>query len=157
MAYEPTEWQNDAAPDIDADNLNKLEKGVQAAAKTADDAKSAAAAAKKTADAAAPANHTHSYNDLTDKPTIPAAPTADTLSGATDTGKAVMKAEDAAAARKAIGAGTSSSDTKTPAGTYDQLVAGTDETARAFTAKDIKAFVDARIKAVTEPPADGGE
>ena len=154
MAYEPTEWQNDAAPDIDADNLNKLEQGAQAAAKTADDAKSAAAAAKKTADAAAPKDHTHSYNDLTDKP---AAPTADTLSGATDIGKAVVKAEDAAAARKAIGAGTSSSDTKTPAGTYDQLVAGTDETTRAFTAKDLKAFVDARIKAVTEPPADGGE
>lgn len=34
-------------------------------------------------------------------------PTADTLSGATATGKAVMKATDAAAARTAIGAGTS--------------------------------------------------
>lgn len=38
---------------------------------------------------------------------IPAAPTADTLSGATDTGKAVLKAKDAATARTAIGAGTS--------------------------------------------------
>lgn len=37
-----------------------------------------------------------------------AAPTADTLAGATDTGKSVLKATDAAAARKAIGAGTSS-------------------------------------------------
>lgn len=36
------------------------------------------------------------------------APTADTLAGATDTGKRVLKATDAAAARKAIGAGTSS-------------------------------------------------
>ena len=35
-------------------------------------------------------------------------PTADTLSGATDTGKAVLKATDAEAARTAIGAGTSS-------------------------------------------------
>lgn len=35
-------------------------------------------------------------------------PTADTLSGATDTGKAVLKAVDAEAARTAIGAGTSS-------------------------------------------------
>lgn len=35
-------------------------------------------------------------------------PTADTLSGATDTGKAVLKAADAEAARTAIGAGTSS-------------------------------------------------
>lgn len=38
---------------------------------------------------------------------IPAAPTADTLSGATAVGKSVMKAADAAAARSAIGAGTS--------------------------------------------------
>ena len=35
-------------------------------------------------------------------------PTADTLAGATNTGKAVLKATDAADARKAIGAGTSS-------------------------------------------------
>lgn len=34
------------------------------------------------------------------------APTADTLHGATDTGRAVMKATNAAAARSAIGAGT---------------------------------------------------
>lgn len=39
---------------------------------------------------------------------IPAAPTADTLSGATTVGKAVVKAADQAAARTAIGAGTSS-------------------------------------------------
>ena len=36
------------------------------------------------------------------------APTADTLTGATDTGKSLLKATDAATARKAIGAGTSS-------------------------------------------------
>ena len=35
------------------------------------------------------------------------AASVDTLDGATDTGKAVMKAADAAAAREAIGAGTS--------------------------------------------------
>ena len=34
------------------------------------------------------------------------APTVDTLHGATDTGRAVMKATNAAAARSAIGAGT---------------------------------------------------
>lgn len=44
------------------------------------------------------------------------APTADTLAGATDTGKRVLKATDAAAARKAIGAGTSSFS-----GSYDDL------------------------------------
>lgn len=38
-------------------------------------------------------------------PTVPAAPTADTLSGATATGRAVLKAADASAARTAIGAG----------------------------------------------------
>lgn len=47
------------------------------------------------------------YEDVTGKPTIPAAPTADTLSGATAVGKSVIKAADAAAARTAIGAGTS--------------------------------------------------
>lgn len=45
------------------------------------------------------------------------APTVDTLSGATATGKAVMKAVDAAAARTAIGAGTSSLAVGTTAAT----------------------------------------
>lgn len=40
-------------------------------------------------------------------PTVPAAPTVDTLSGATATGRSVMKAASTAAARTAIGAGTS--------------------------------------------------
>ena len=39
-------------------------------------------------------------------PTVPAAPTAATLSGATAVGRSVMQASDAAAARTAIGAGT---------------------------------------------------
>lgn len=43
-----------------------------------------------------------------DIPEVPSAPTVDTLSGATATGKAVLKATDASAARSAIGAGTSS-------------------------------------------------
>lgn len=46
----------------------------------------------------------------------PAAPTVDSLGGATDTGKALMKAADADAARKAIGAGTSNFS-----GNYDDL------------------------------------
>lgn len=48
-----------------------------------------------------------SYADLSDKPTIPAATTVDNLGGAGTTGKVVMKATDAEAARTAIGAGTS--------------------------------------------------
>lgn len=47
--------------------------------------------------------------DATGKPvtiTGGSAPTVDTLHGATDTGRAVMKATNAAAARSAIGAGT---------------------------------------------------
>ena len=39
---------------------------------------------------------------------VPVSPTADTLTGATDTGRALLKAKDAAGARTAIGAGTSS-------------------------------------------------
>lgn len=46
--------------------------------------------------------------EKSDIPTVPPDPTADTLSGATATGKAVLKATDASAARSAIGAGTSS-------------------------------------------------
>ena len=45
------------------------------------------------------------------------APTVDTLAGATGTGKAVLKATDAAEARKAIGAGTSSFS-----GSYNDLL-----------------------------------
>lgn len=47
------------------------------------------------------------WDDITGKPTIPAAATVDNLGGAGAAGKAVMKAADAAAARTAIGAGTS--------------------------------------------------
>ena len=49
-------------------------------------------------------------------PASSAPATVDTLAGATDTGKAVMKAASAAAARTAIGAGTSSFD-----GNYSSL------------------------------------
>lgn len=47
------------------------------------------------------------WADIEGKPTIPAAATVDNLGGASAVGKAVMKAVDAAAARTAIGAGTS--------------------------------------------------
>lgn len=43
--------------------------------------------------------------DLVALPAVPAAPTADTLTGATATGRALLKATDAATARTAIGAG----------------------------------------------------
>ncbi|WP_414121497.1 hypothetical protein [Corynebacterium nuruki] len=109
------------------------------------------------------------------------APTADTLSGATTVGKSVLKATDAAAARAAIGAGTSSlalGDTATtaakgdhthayadltgkptipsatPAGTRAQLDAGTDTVVRAFSAKDIAEFVAAQITAATTPDGE---
>ena len=103
-----------------------------------------------------------------------AAPTADTLTGATAVGKSVMKATDAAAARTAIGAGTSNLTlgttattalkgdyapawadvtgkptipAATAAGTRAQLDAGTDTVVRAFSAKDISDFVAAKIAA----------
>lgn len=47
---------------------------------------------------------------------IPASPSVDNLSGATATGKAVMKSADAEAARDAIGAGTSNIKVGTGAG-----------------------------------------
>lgn len=69
--------------------------------------KAASQAAARTAIGAGTSNFSGSYTDLTNKPTIPAAATVDNLSGAGATGKAVMKAASAEAARTAIGAGTS--------------------------------------------------
>ncbi|MGP5931620.1 hypothetical protein [Corynebacterium glyciniphilum] len=116
--------------------------------------------------------------DKSEIPSVPTPPTADTLSGATAVGRQVMKAADAAAARSAIGAGTSNvsigsgaTDAKagnyvpawsevtgkptipaaTAAGTRAQLDAGTDTTVRAFSAKDIAEYVAAQIDAATTP------
>lgn len=69
--------------------------------------KAASQAAARTVIGAGTSNFSGSYTDLTNKPTIPAAATVDNLSGAGATGKAVMKAASAEAARTAIGAGTS--------------------------------------------------
>jgi hypothetical protein len=118
-------------------------------------------------------------NGKAEKADIPAAPTADTLSGATTVGKSVLKATDAAAARTAIGAGTSSLalgatastaaagdhthdyadltgkptiPAATPAGTRAQLDAGTDTVVRAFSAKDIAEYVAAQIAAAATTP-----
>ena len=65
------------------------------------------AEAARTAIGAGTSNFSGSYADLSDKPTIPAAATVDNLGGAGATGKVVMKAANAEAARTAIGAGTS--------------------------------------------------
>ncbi|NEG54754.1 hypothetical protein [Bifidobacterium platyrrhinorum] len=70
--------------------------------------KASTGAGARTAIGAGTSNFSGAYGDLTGKPTIPTMPTAATLSGATTVGKAVMTAADAATARKAIGAGTSS-------------------------------------------------
>lgn len=70
----------------------------------------ATAEAARQAIGAGTSDFSGSFDDLTDKPTIPAAPTVDSLSGAGTAGKAVMKAADAEAARAAIGAGTGNSN-----------------------------------------------
>lgn len=86
------------------------------------------------------------------------------ITDATAVGRNVLKAADAAAARTAIGAGTSSlalgatastalaGNTSIPAataaGTRAQLDAGTDTTVRAFSAKDIAEYVAAQIAAI---------
>lgn len=93
--------------------------------------------------------------------------TVDTLEGATDTGKSVLKAATAAAARSAIGAGTSDlklgttattalkGDTVIPeapaTGTAAALTAGTETTAKAWSAKTIADFVKAEVAKVTTP------
>lgn len=85
--------------------------------------------------------------------------TASQISDSTATGRAVLTAEDAAAARAAIGAGTSSlaigttsstakaGDYAPPAGSAAMLTTGTDTTQRTWTAADIAAFVAAQISA----------
>ena len=99
-----------------------------------------------------------------DKSDIPAATTADTLSGATSTGRKVLKAADAAAARDAIGAGTSSlalGTTSTTAAKRDHTHAYADLTGKptipsvSGLAKqsDLDALA-ARVAAL-EPPAEG--
>lgn len=82
-------------------------------------------------------------------PTVPAAPTADTLSGATTVGKAVMKAADAAAGRTAIGAGTSSvvvgtGATQAAAGnhTHTGLLMDTASAVADSVATDVEGLVD---------------
>lgn len=77
----------------------------------------ATAADARTAIGAGTSNFSGSYADLSNKPTIPAAATVDNLGGAGATGKAVMKATSAEAARTAIGAGTSNLTIGTTAST----------------------------------------
>ena len=140
MAYTKTEWVNDSEPAISAANLNKIEQGI-ADAHTAVEGKAAK-------------SHKHALGDL---------------NGASEVGKAVLAAEDAAAAREVLGAKDAdyaptwgevknkpSIPSEVPAGTREQLVAGTDETVRAFSAKDIHSFVDARINTL-RPEEPSGE
>lgn len=98
----------------------------------------AAAAAKAAADGKAAKTHAHKASEISDASAV---------------GRGVLTAADAAAARAAIGAGTSSTDTKTAAGTAAQLAAGTDATQRSWTAKDLIEAIDARIAAAAEAPA----
>lgn len=82
MAYTEQTWVDGETP-LDAEHMEHIESGIKSASEPA-------------------------WTDITGKPTIPTMPTADTLSGATTIGKALIKAADEAAARTAIGAGTSS-------------------------------------------------
>lgn len=90
----------------------------------------------------------------------PAAVTAESITDATATGKSLIKAASEAAARAAIGAGTSDFS-----GSYDDLtelptippaaaegsaaliLAGTDKVQRLWTAEDLAAEIDRRIAA----------
>lgn len=71
----------------------------------------------------APVIGTTATTALAGNTVIPPAATADNLSGATTVGKSVMKAADAAAARAAIGAGTS--NVKVGTGAADALAGNT--------------------------------
>ena len=117
----------------------------------------------KTADRFTAADLAHIEQGIVDAENV--AVTADTLEGATATGKAVMKAASATAARTALGAGTSSltlgttsttalkGDTVIPtvpsAGTLAALTAGTETTTRVWSAKTIADYVKAEVAKVS--------
>lgn len=122
----------------------------------------------KTADKFTAADLAHIEQGIVDAEGSESNPvTVDTLEGATDTGKSVLKAATAAAARTAIGAGTSDlklgttattalkGDTVIPAapatGTAAALTAGTETTAKVWSAKTIADFVKAEVAKVTTP------
>lgn len=126
MAY--TALNLKTGDDWTEDAIKHLETGI-----AAND--TAAAAAKAAAEGKAAKTHAHEAADISD---------------ASEVGRTVITAGDAAAARKAIGAGTSSTDTKSAAGTAEQLTAGADTTQRTWAAKDIAAAIDARIAASKE-------
>ena len=69
--------------------------------------KAASQEAARASIGAGTSNFSGNYADLSNKPTIPATATVDNLGGTGATGKEVMKAANAEAARTAIGAGTS--------------------------------------------------
>ena len=93
-----------------------------------------------------PAEHTHSYNDLSDTPEIPAAPTWDNIDGKP---AVVASGVNAEGARASIGAGTSDQELST--GSAEQLEAGTDEQAQAWTAKAIHDEVARQVAAALAP------
>lgn len=122
----------------------------------------------KTADKFTAADLAHIEQGIVDAEGSESSPvTVDTLEGATDTGKSVLKAATAAAVRTAIGAGTSDlklgttattalkGDTVIPAapatGTAAALTAGTETTAKVWSAKTIADFVKAEVAKVTTP------
>lgn len=92
---------------------------------------------------------------LDELPAPAPAPTIDTLSGVTATGKAVAKAADAAAARTAIGAGT---PVTIPAVlSAAEAEAGTATTQRTISAKVLADEINRRVAAAIAaiPPAGG--
>lgn len=139
MNYIPkTDWKTD--DEVDHDHLNTLEKALADAVTGA----STATAAKKTADTA-----TQGVADL-----------RDTKADKTDVdAKADRKyVDDAVGKTLKIGttattamAGNTPIPAATPAGTRKQLDAGTDNTVRAFSAKDIADYVKAQIAALAQP------
>lgn len=140
MAYEPTAWVDDAEPDLEASNLNKIEQGIA-------DAHTAAAAAQTAANGKA------SAADI---------PTADTITGATTVGKEVIKAANESAARAAIGAGTSTlalgtTSTTAAAGNHTHTVANITGLQDALDGKvstaDFAAAI-ARIEALETPSGE---
>jgi hypothetical protein len=122
-----------------------------AAARTAIGAGTSSLALGTTATTAAKGDHTHSYNDLTDKPAIPAAPAEERLVPTGGTTNQVLKV--GSDGKAAWGA---DANTQPPTLTADAVQAGTATTPSSITAKVLADEIDRRVAAAIAALPSGG-
>jgi hypothetical protein len=123
----------------------------QGAARTAIGAGTSSLALGTTATTAAKGDHTHSYNDLTDKPVIPTAPAEERLVPTGGSNGQVLKV--GSDGKAAWGA---DANTQPPTLTADAVQAGTATTPSSITAKVLADEIDRRVAAAIAALPSGG-